>query len=304
MDHGRHEGNEPGMHPRCTQAAPPGSTTTTFRSRCEAYAVTVVGQWTGQEASALRHALRLTIRDFAEHLGVAERTVAKWEAGGPAIVPAPIMQAALDTMLARTSDDAKARFGMLLAATQDPTRFPGSGVTLGAAALAGPAPMPRRLDPEAIRRLRTILLEYVKIDNLLGPAHLLDLVALHLNFIGELLTIASGPIRVELLTVGAWYAEFAGWLYQDAGNPQAATYWTDRALSWVQAADDPLRVSYVLMRKSNQASGLRDAGRTLGLARAALRGRIACPHASARSRFGRKRMGTRSPGTQSPAPER
>jgi hypothetical protein len=82
---------------------------------------------------------------------------------------------------------------------------------------------------------------------------------------------------VELLTVGAWYAEFAGWLYQDAGNPHAATYWTDRALRWVQAADDPLRVSYVLMRKSNQASSLGDAGRTLGLAQAALRGQDRLP---------------------------
>jgi transcriptional regulator with XRE-family HTH domain len=239
--------------------------------------VTVVGQWTGQEASALRHALRLTIRDFADHLGVAERTVAKWEAGGPAMVPVPVMQAALDTVLARASDEAKSRFGMLLAATRDPAELAGSALTLGAAALPGPAPVPRRLDPEAIRRLRTILMEYVKIDNLLGPAHLLDLVALHLNFIGALLTVASGQVRVELLTVGAWYAEFAGWLYQDAGNPHAATYWTDRALRWVQAADDPLRVSYVLMRKSNQASSLGDAGRTLGLAQAALRGQDRLP---------------------------
>jgi transcriptional regulator with XRE-family HTH domain len=237
----------------------------------EAHTVTVVGQWTGQEASALRQALRLTIRDFAEHLGVAERTVAKWEAGGSAMVPVPVMQAALDTVLTRASDEAKGRFGTLLAATRNPTGLPESAVTLGAAALASPAPVPRRLDPEAIRRLRTILMEYAKIDNLLGPAHLLDLVALHLSFIGELLTLAAGQVRVELLTVGAWYAEFAGWLYQDAGNPQAATYWTDRALSWVRAADDPLRVSYVLMRKSNQASGLGDTGRTLDLARAALR---------------------------------
>jgi hypothetical protein len=94
--------------------------------------------------------------------------------------------------------------------------------------------------------------EYVKIDNLLGPAHLLDLTTLHLNFIGELLTIAAGQVRTELLTVGASYAEFAGWLYQDAGNPQSATYWTDRALSWAQTADNHLMVSYVLMRKSNQ----------------------------------------------------
>jgi transcriptional regulator with XRE-family HTH domain len=234
--------------------------------------VTVVGQWTGQEASALRQALRMTIRDFAEHLGVAERTVAKWEAGGSAMVPVPVMQAALDTVLARASDDAKGRFAMILAATRDPAKSPGSAGALGAATLVGPAPVPRRLDPEAIRRLRTILLEYARIDNLLGPAHLLDLVALHLNFIGELLTIATGYVRTELLTVGSWYAEFAGWLYQDAGNPQPAAYWTDRALSWIQAADDPLRVSYVLMRKSNQASGLGDAARTLGLAQAALRG--------------------------------
>jgi transcriptional regulator with XRE-family HTH domain len=93
--------------------------------------VTVVGQWTGQEASVLRQALRLTIRDFADHLGVAERTVAKWEAGGSAMVPVPVMQAALDTMLARASDEAKARFGMLLAATRDPAGSLRSAVTLG-----------------------------------------------------------------------------------------------------------------------------------------------------------------------------
>jgi hypothetical protein len=117
-----------------------------------------------------------------------------------------------------------------------------------------------------------ILTEYAKIDNLLGPAHLLDLTSLHLDFISELLTVASGEGRTELLTVGARYAEFTGWLHQDAGDPQAAAYWSDRAMGWAQAADNDLMVSYVLMRKSNQASSVGDAPRTLGLARAALRG--------------------------------
>ena len=93
--------------------------------------MTVVGQWTGQEASALRQALRMTIRDFAEHLGVAERTVAKWEAGRSAMVPVPVMQAALDTVLARASDDAKGRFAMLLAATRDRPSLPGTLGRLG-----------------------------------------------------------------------------------------------------------------------------------------------------------------------------
>jgi len=61
----------------------------------------------------------MTIREFAEHLGVAVRTVAKWEALGLAIVPVPVMQAALDTVLARASDEAKARFSLRLDAIGD-----------------------------------------------------------------------------------------------------------------------------------------------------------------------------------------
>jgi transcriptional regulator with XRE-family HTH domain len=136
------------------------------RGHWEAPAVIVVGQWTGQEARALRQALRMTIPEFAEHLGVAERTVAKWEAHGSAIVPVPVMQAVLDTVLACAAEEAKSRFGMLLAATGDGVQYaePGAEVPagLGGATLAAPAPVPQHLDPEAIGRLRTILKEYVK----------------------------------------------------------------------------------------------------------------------------------------------
>lgn len=143
----------------------------------------------------------------------------------------------------------------------------------GEARLPAPAiAIPRRVDPEAVGRLGTILSEYAKMDNLLGPAHLLTLTKLHLRFISELLTVAAGEGRAELLTVGARYAEFAGWLHQDAGDPQAAAYWSDRAMGWAQAAGNDLMVSYVLMRKSNQASSQGDANRALGLARASLRG--------------------------------
>jgi transcriptional regulator with XRE-family HTH domain len=36
----------------------------------------VVASWTGARADALRQALRMTIEDFAGHLGVAARTAA------------------------------------------------------------------------------------------------------------------------------------------------------------------------------------------------------------------------------------
>ena len=59
----------------------------------------VIGLWTGREARALRLGLRMTIETFGEHLGVAARTVAKWEAQGSGIVPVPTIQEVLDTAL-------------------------------------------------------------------------------------------------------------------------------------------------------------------------------------------------------------
>ncbi|MEW2543403.1 DUF5919 domain-containing protein [Micromonospora chalcea] len=72
--------------------------------------MTTVQKWTGRETRMLRHALRMSIRDFAEHLGVSERTVSKWEAGREAVQPRPEIQAALDTALARAGNEVHRRF--------------------------------------------------------------------------------------------------------------------------------------------------------------------------------------------------
>jgi transcriptional regulator with XRE-family HTH domain/tetratricopeptide (TPR) repeat protein len=219
---------------------------------------------------------------FAVRVGVNAGMVGKWERGEKRPsrfyqrlfvllygVPAeqlgfrpagPSDQAAEDVLMGLGASEGASR------ALVPDSAAPGPRATLPAIST------PQRVDPEAVGRLGTILTEYAKIDNLLGPAHLLALTSLHLRFISELLTVASGQGRAELLTVGARYAEFAGWLHQDAGDAQAAAHWSDRAMGWAQAAGNDLMVSYVLMRKSNQASSLGDASRTLGLARAALRG--------------------------------
>jgi transcriptional regulator with XRE-family HTH domain len=72
--------------------------------------VATVRQWTGREAAALRKALRLSVRAYAEHLGVAPRTVSKWESGGSGIEPRPETQAILDTALGRADADTQTRF--------------------------------------------------------------------------------------------------------------------------------------------------------------------------------------------------
>lgn len=59
----------------------------------------------------------MSLREFASHLGVSDRMVSKWEAGGETICPRPVNQEALDTSLARCSDQAQTRFALLLYGT-------------------------------------------------------------------------------------------------------------------------------------------------------------------------------------------
>jgi transcriptional regulator with XRE-family HTH domain len=94
----------------------------------------------------------MSIRDFAEHLGVSDRTVSKWEAGQDAVRPRPEMQAALDTALSRAPGEATERFDAAVRVGSDaPDRINGSyrvqshkfiPVYVGAAAAAELARLP------------------------------------------------------------------------------------------------------------------------------------------------------------------
>jgi 8-oxo-dGTP diphosphatase len=68
--------------------------------------------WTGSTACALQQALRMTNDDFADHLGVAVRTVANWHSS-PGTVPRTEIQSALDTAYERSSASVQRRFGLL-----------------------------------------------------------------------------------------------------------------------------------------------------------------------------------------------
>src|SRR5262249_22603123 len=76
--------------------------------------MTAVRRWTGRETTALRTALRRSLRDFAEHLGGSARTGTKWEAGGGNGCPRPGMQAALGSGLSRGGAGGWARFALAL----------------------------------------------------------------------------------------------------------------------------------------------------------------------------------------------
>lgn len=75
----------------------------------------VLERWTGREAQLLRLSLRMSVRDFAGHLGVAVRTVSRWSQYGADRSPRPEFQAMLDTALAQASPEERVRFRTSLA---------------------------------------------------------------------------------------------------------------------------------------------------------------------------------------------
>jgi formylglycine-generating enzyme required for sulfatase activity len=77
--------------------------------------VSPIAQWSATEIRALRHARRMSVREFANHLGLSDRAVSKWEAEEDPTRPRPHNQAALDTSLALADTDAQARFRQMVA---------------------------------------------------------------------------------------------------------------------------------------------------------------------------------------------
>ena len=82
----------------------------------------MVWTWTGRESRQLRQALRLTVRAFAEDLGVSPRTISKWEQAGATLAPRPELQAALDTMLERATPEEQRRFTLATEASVLPAQ--------------------------------------------------------------------------------------------------------------------------------------------------------------------------------------
>ncbi|MGN9913597.1 hypothetical protein ACTMTJ_39300 [Phytohabitans sp. LJ34] len=133
------------------------------------------------------------------------------------------------------------------------------------------------LDGETVDYFRSVFDQHVRADNLMGPHHLVDVVRAQATLLDDVLPRAKNEVRADLLLLACRYNELTGWLYQDAGDAANAMLYSDRAMDYVMAINDPTETAYLLMRKSNIACDLGSPDRALGLASAGLReaGRIA-----------------------------
>jgi tetratricopeptide (TPR) repeat protein len=127
------------------------------------------------------------------------------------------------------------------------------------------------LDAETVDYFRTVFDQHVRADGLMGPRHLVDVVRAQAALLDDILPDARDGIRSDLLFLAYQYNELTGWLYQDASDAGNAMLFSDRAMDYALAIDDPTLTAYLLMRKSNIACDLGRPDRALGLATAGLR---------------------------------
>jgi len=112
---------------------------------------------------------------------------------------------------------------------------------------------------------------YVATDNLAGPQSLVGIIPQQVRYIDELLENAKGKDRLRLLYVGARYAEFAGWVYQDSGALDSAMQMSNVAFDYAQEASNEAQSAYILMRRSNIAADAKKPELALRLIDAAMK---------------------------------
>lgn len=239
---------------------------------CEGVRMVTMGQWTGRETRFLRHALRLTVRDFAEDLGVSPRTVSKWETAGHHRTPRPEMQAALDTLLARATDEQRERFeGALRQTAEAPAGRPANGEPGNSTT--------RQLDLVAVAGLRERLRSLAAAYDLTPSVSLLVPAARCQAQITALRVQApSGPVRRELFAAEAEAATLMGQLVWDASQRRdhaTARQYFEQAVAVAREIRDPVAEAHAILRQSfialygevDPLAGLALAGRAADLSR-------------------------------------
>ncbi|MFB7175051.1 Twin-arginine translocation pathway signal [Streptomyces sp. NPDC056254] len=140
-----------------------------------------------------------------------------------------------------------------------------------AALVAGPT-VGRHVDPALIEYFEQQLEGHYRADMFLGPHDLIGTVSAQYQLIDKLVRSAKGDVRRGLLRVGAAYAALVGWLYQDAGDMAAATFWRGVTQEIAVRSRDPHLIGYSLVNQAHVRTDLGDGYGVIDLCEAALDG--------------------------------
>ena len=224
-----------------------------------------------------RKAAGFTQEEAAHQLGVDRSTVGRWENGDGE--PLPWIRPKLAELLGVTLERLEELLLAVDTETNPSAAEAGDGLDPDeqrhlAVALADAR---RYLDHSVVTYFRRQLDTYENDDGAYGAPTTLPLVLGILGAIEQTAREVRLDVLPQLLSVGAWGAEFAAFLYRELGNPERAPSWYRRGTEWAQEAGDTAMQGYLLMKKSHSAYEERDARRVLTLAQAAQYGPYQLP---------------------------
>ncbi|MFF2021199.1 Twin-arginine translocation pathway signal [Streptomyces sp. NPDC058171] len=143
-------------------------------------------------------------------------------------------------------------------------------VSVTAAALATGPWTPQHVDPTLIDYFQEQLEGHYRADMFLGPHDLIGTVSAQYQLIDKLVRSAQGDTRRGLLRVGAAYAALVGWLYQDAGDMDGASFWRGITQETAVRSRDPHLIGYSLVNQAQVRTDLGDGHAVVDLCEAAL----------------------------------
>lgn len=120
--------------------------------------------------------------------------------------------------------------------------------------------------------LRAFLAQFDQLRKLgqsTAPQALLPLLDTRTRTVASLAADTSSATRAPALLLASRFAEFTGWMAQEAGDSGAALDWTGEAAELALAGGDPYLASYALVRRALVTLYARDAAGTVALARRA-----------------------------------
>jgi transcriptional regulator with XRE-family HTH domain len=118
--------------------------------------------------------------------------------------------------------------------------------------------------------LREIHHGYVKADRLMGSMCITGPISLQMPVVERACEVTRGTDRAEMLRFACQFAEFGGWVFEDAADLMCAMHWTDRALDYALELGDRRIIAYTLMRKAMVATESGNPAQGLGIANSAL----------------------------------
>ncbi|MFJ3534318.1 helix-turn-helix domain-containing protein [Streptomyces sp. NPDC090109] len=137
------------------------------------------------------------------------------------------------------------------------------GLKLGGQALSSSA------DDPLLASYRTQFDQLRKLGQSTAPKILLPLLETQTRMIAGLASDARSASRAPALLLASRFAEFTGWMAQEAGDSDAALGWTGEAAELARAGGDPYLGSYALVRRALVTMYGGDAAGTVALARRA-----------------------------------